>query len=88
MEARDRVGGRVWTTLDLAPFPVELGAGTVEGEHVVTWRWLQELGLDAIDDCRDEAWWAFAGGKLLDPQGFAALMPSHPFDDLWEAARA
>ena len=88
LEARDRVGGRVWTTLDLAPFPVELGAGTVEGEHVVTWRWLQELGLDAIDDCRDEAWWAFADGKLLDPQGFAALMPSHPFDDLWEAARA
>ncbi len=88
LEARDRVGGRVWTTRDLAPFPVELGAEYVHGEHVVTWRWLRELGLDSVDDRRDEAWWAFADGKLLDPQAFAALMPTHPFDDLCEAARA
>ena len=89
LEARDRVGGRVWTTFDLATFPVELGAEYVHGEHVATWRWLEELGLDSFDDRRDdEAWWAFADGKLLDPQGFAALMPSHPFDDLWEAASA
>jgi monoamine oxidase len=40
LEARDRVGGRVWTARDLAPFPVELGAEYVHGEHVVTWRWL------------------------------------------------
>ncbi len=49
LEARDRVGGRVWTARDLAPFPVELGAEYVHGEHVVTWRWLREFGLDAFD---------------------------------------
>ena len=88
LEARDRVGGRVWTTYDLAPFPVELGAEYVHGEHVVTWAWLRELGLDSAEDGRDKAWWAFADGELLDPQGFAALMPSHPFDDLSDAASA
>ncbi len=88
LEARDRVGGRIWTTFDLAPFPVELGAEFVHGERVVTWRWLEEFGLDAVDARRGEGWWAFAGGRLFDPKGFAALMPSHPFDDLRDAAGA
>lgn len=87
LEARERVGGRVWTTPGLAPFPVELGAEYVHGEHVVTWRWLRELGLDAVAR-RGESWWAFARGTRLDPPGFAALMPSHPSDDLSDAARA
>jgi monoamine oxidase len=88
LEARDRVGGRVRTAHDLAPFPVELGAEYVHGEHVVTWRWLRELGLDAVDARRAAGWWAFAGGRRLDPDAFAALMPSHPIDDLAEAAGA
>jgi len=87
LEARDRVGGRVWTTFDLVPFPIELGAEYVHGEHVVTWRWLRELGLDAADAGRGGRW-AFAGGRRLDPQEFSALMPSHPFDDLSAAASA
>jgi monoamine oxidase len=88
LEARDRVGGRVWTARDLAAVPVELGAEYVHGEHVVTWRWLRELGLQAAEAHGDEAWWAFAGGQRLDPPAFDALMPSHPFDDLREAAWA
>ena len=88
LEARDRVGGRVWTARDLAPVPVELGAEYVHGEHVVTWRWLREFGLQAAEAHGDEAWWAFAGGQRLDPPAFDALMPSHPFDDLREAAWA
>jgi monoamine oxidase len=88
LEARDRVGGRVWTTHDLASFPIELGAEWVHGEHVVTGRWVQEFGLEAVDARLDEGWWAFVRGKRLDPQGFAALMPSHPFDDLCDAASA
>jgi monoamine oxidase len=86
LEARARVGGRVWTTLDLAPFPVELGAEYVHGEHVVTWRWLREFGLGAIR--RREGRWAFANGRRLDPKEFVALWPSDPFDDLGEATSA
>jgi monoamine oxidase len=88
LEARDRVGGRVWTAHDLAPAPVELGAEYVHGEHVVTWSWLSEFGLEAAEAHVDEPWWAFAGGRRLDPAGFDALMPSHPFDDLREAGWA
>jgi monoamine oxidase len=88
LEARSRVGGRIWTTLDLAPFPVELGAEYVHGQHVVTWRWLRELGLGALEAGRGSRWWAFAAGRPRDPLAFAAVMPSDPFDDLRAAARA
>ncbi len=52
----------MWASHDLAPFPVELGAEHVHGEHVVTRSWLRELGLDSAEEGRDEAWWAFADG--------------------------
>jgi monoamine oxidase len=87
LEARDRVGGRVYTSFDLAPFPVELGAEYIHGEHVVTWRWLREFWLDTLPR-GDGTWWAFAGGRRLDPPGFASLMPWAPADDLSDAARA
>jgi monoamine oxidase len=86
LEARDRVGGRVHTAHDLAPFPVELGAEYIHGEHVVTWRWLRELGLEAFDASGGD-WWAFAQGTRLDPPAFEALMDS-PADDLSDAASA
>lgn len=49
LEARDRVGGRAWTSFDLAPHPVELGAEYVHGEHVGTWKYLDRFGLHAND---------------------------------------
>jgi monoamine oxidase len=49
LEARDRVGGRAWTSYDLAPHPVELGAEYVHGENVVTWGYLRRYGLLAND---------------------------------------
>src|SRR5262245_59696532 len=70
LEARDRVGGRVWTARDLAPFPIDLGAEFVHGEHVRTWSWIRAFGAEAIDSRRGLDWWAFAGGERLDPGGF------------------
>ena len=49
LEARDRVGGRAWTSYDLAPHPVELGAEYVHGENVVTWKYLERYGLHTND---------------------------------------
>jgi monoamine oxidase len=49
LEARDRVGGRAWSSYDLAPHPVELGAEFVHGENVVTWTYLQRYGLHTND---------------------------------------
>jgi monoamine oxidase len=48
LEARDRIGGRAFTDYALAPgLPLELGAQMVHGRHVVTQRWIRELGLTA-----------------------------------------
>ncbi len=49
LEARDRVGGRAWTSYDLAPHPVELGAEFVHGENVVTWKYLERYELHTND---------------------------------------
>jgi monoamine oxidase len=46
LEARDRVGGRVWTLYDLAEgWPVEAGAMMVHGSDASLHRWIQEFGL-------------------------------------------
>ena len=47
LEARDRVGGRVWTSRDFADIPVEFGAELIHGRHaaVNTWEWVEKLGL-------------------------------------------
>lgn len=45
LEARDRVGGRVWTDRSLAPHPVELGAEFVHGDRADTWDLIRHLGL-------------------------------------------
>ncbi|MCI4348228.1 MAG: FAD-dependent oxidoreductase, partial [Thermoplasmata archaeon] len=46
LEARERIGGRALTDYTLAPdLPSELGAQMVHGRHVITHRWVQEVGL-------------------------------------------
>ncbi len=36
VEARHRIGGRIWTDETFAPFPVEYGAEFIHGEHAAT----------------------------------------------------
>lgn len=45
LEARDRVGGRVWTDTAFAPVPVERGAEFIHGAHVRTWEWVRRAQL-------------------------------------------
>ncbi|HEU4647582.1 MAG TPA: NAD(P)/FAD-dependent oxidoreductase [Gemmatimonadales bacterium] len=50
LEARDRLGGRIFTKHVVAPDgsklpPIELGAEFIHGEHVVTWEYLRSAGL-------------------------------------------
>jgi monoamine oxidase len=44
LEARDRIGGRVWTDRSWGSRPVELGAEFVHGELADTWPELRRLG--------------------------------------------
>ncbi len=47
LEARDRIGGRVWTDRDFADIPIEFGAELIHGRsaEVNTWQWVEKLGL-------------------------------------------
>lgn len=48
LEARDRLGGRVYTRHDVASFPIEFGAELIHGDRVATWDWVRRLGLHAM----------------------------------------
>src|SRR3990172_5187648 len=48
LEARDRVGGRVWTLRDLVDgAPAEAGAMMIHGRHDAVFRRIEEFGLTA-----------------------------------------
>jgi monoamine oxidase len=49
LEARDRIGGRAWTSYELASHPIELGAEFIHGENVATWQYIKRFGLTTID---------------------------------------
>ncbi len=72
LEARDRIGGRVLTSFDLAGHPIELGAEFIQGQHVVTWELVERYGLSAIDLAPLTNMRAYLDGKLLDQAGFAS----------------
>ena len=50
LEARDRIGGRIFTHQDpKLKIPIELGAEFVHGRPDVTWQLLREAGILAYD---------------------------------------
>jgi monoamine oxidase len=62
IEARERIGGRIWTVDALAPFPIELGAELIHGEATITRQLLAEAGLHDIPvDRHGRMRWAEGG---------------------------
>lgn len=66
LEARDRIGGRVWSDTTLAPYPVELGAEFIHGENVLTWELLKQFGLHTRPALNDKTAFAYVNGVLHD----------------------
>jgi monoamine oxidase len=71
LEARDRIGGRVWTDHSFAPFPVERGAEFLHGSAVRTWHWVRRAGAETQIASR----WAgrriaLEDGQLAGPEIF------------------
>lgn len=50
LEARSRIGGRIWTDRDFANFPLELGAEFVHGDNAVTWDFIKKAKLKTGHD--------------------------------------
>lgn len=48
LEARDRIGGRIWTDESFTDFPLELGAEFIHGEKAATHDLLRQAGLNTI----------------------------------------
>jgi len=48
LEARDRIGGRIWTDHTFANFPIEQGAELIHGESAVTHALLRAAGLHTL----------------------------------------
>jgi monoamine oxidase len=65
LEARDRIGGRVWTDTTFAEQPVELGAEFIHGETAPTHDLVRQAGLSVIPVPRKEKLRWSAGGKAL-----------------------
>lgn len=59
LEARDRIGGRIYTDLSFADIPVELGAEFIHGERAVTHELVKQAGLNTLPVVRmGNLWWA------------------------------
>jgi monoamine oxidase len=65
LEARDRLGGRIWTRHEIdAAAPVELGAEFIHGEIPRTFGLLHEVGQEAAETSGRQ--WSFLRGQLQD----------------------
>ena len=63
LEARDRIGGRIWTRLEPAlAAPVELGAEFIHGESPETAELLRRAGAPAVDISAEH--WSLIDGRL------------------------
>lgn len=65
LEARDRVGGRIWTRREAAlAAPIELGAEFIHGPAPVTRALLAKSGTAAVES--PDSHWSLQAGKLLE----------------------
>jgi monoamine oxidase len=67
IEARDRVGGRIWTHFagskkSTPAIPIELGAEFIHGLPEVTWKLVSEANLSTYELSGNSFW--YAGGRL------------------------
>jgi len=83
IEARDRIGGRVWTDYDLAPYPIELGAEYIHGANVLTWQWIKRYKLKTMEAEDDDSMYMHRNGKI---QLFSDEAYEEWEEELWEVA--
>lgn len=88
LEARDRVGGRLWTSFEYGPFPVELGAEFIHGDRVITWQFLERYGLRALDDPSQDRRYVGINGRVMPSVDLSRPVGEGIFAPLGQAAEA
>lgn len=94
LEARNRLGGRTYTSRDFCDMPVEFGAELVHGSTIPTWELINRLGLRTIpwtktDDSMvrlaDGSWRTMSEARRLSPDFDATrtwkTLTSHPLPE-------
>jgi monoamine oxidase len=64
LEARQRIGGRVWTSYDLAPHAVELGAEFIHGAQASLWPLVHAYQLNTIPDATPDEFYLYYHHRL------------------------
>lgn len=76
LEARDRIGGRMHTRYDLAPYAVELGAGAVHGRTTATFELITKYRYHTSKDASGHGkWFIYANNQLYNDIESANLPP-------------
>lgn len=85
LEARERLGGRVYTTRNLCPFPVELGAEFIHGSQVPTWELVDSLGLTTVKWAKtDDSMVRLVDGNWLDMATARQTYPDFDLTRSWD----
>lgn len=84
LEARDRIGGRAWTSEEFANFPVEFGAELIHGNRVSTWEWVKRLQLRTVHwQKQDDSLVRMENGALLTMAEACARYPDFDLTRSW-----
>jgi monoamine oxidase len=85
LEAKDRIGGRAYTSRTFADFPVEFGAELVHGENVVTWDLINQLGLRTIHWAKqDESMVRLETGEWMNMREAREKVPEFDITRSWD----
>ena len=85
VEARNRLGGRMYTNYDFAGFPLEFGAELIHGEHVVTWEWVRKLGLETFHwPKRDDSMIRLEDGRWMTMSEARRVVPGFEVTRTWD----
>ena len=84
LEAKHRLGGRVYTNHDFAEVPAEFGAEFIHGEGAATWALVRELGLGTVHwNKLTDSWVRLEDGAWLRMQEARAKHPDFDQTRSW-----
>jgi monoamine oxidase len=64
LEARDRIGGRVWTDYSFVGEPIENGAEFIHGDRAITWQWVNALQAETIKIAKFKSYAFESAGQI------------------------
>ncbi len=77
LEARNRIGGRIYTNRKLCPIPIEFGAEFIHGERAATWALARRLGVqlypwrktdDSYVRLENDMWMTLSAARAAFPE--------------------